>query len=172
LSERAKAGECSLLAHLGRKRCFSSSEPKSWIGSVPNSWIIQDQRRGRADLGDLLDRHPQDQGAGTAELLGEKKAEDVVLGEQLAHVPRVFTLAVDVPSARRDLACASCWGVYGEVAIANQRRTIWETRCWLICMTLAIATIGSPSRWAARIAASRSARSFSPFCASLASRLA
>ncbi len=40
-SERAKAGDHSPLAHLGRKRSFSSSEPKSWIGSVPSSWIIR-----------------------------------------------------------------------------------------------------------------------------------
>jgi hypothetical protein len=36
-SERAKAGDHPPVAHFGRKRCFSSSEPKSWIGSVPSS---------------------------------------------------------------------------------------------------------------------------------------
>ena len=40
-SESAKAGDHSPLAHLGRKRSFSSSEPNSWIGSVPSSWIIR-----------------------------------------------------------------------------------------------------------------------------------
>ena len=40
-SESAKAGDHSPLAHFGRKRSFSSSEPKSWIGSVPSSWIIR-----------------------------------------------------------------------------------------------------------------------------------
>ncbi len=37
----AKAGDHSPLAHLGRKRCFCSSEPNSAIGSVPSSWIIR-----------------------------------------------------------------------------------------------------------------------------------
>ena len=36
-SERAKAGDHSPLAQFGRKRSFSSSEPNSWIGSVPSS---------------------------------------------------------------------------------------------------------------------------------------
>ena len=65
----------------------------------------QDQGRGGAGLGDLLDRHLQDQGpgAGAAVLLGEGQAEDVVLGEQLAHVPRVLAFAVDLAGARRDL---------------------------------------------------------------------
>ena len=35
--------------------------------------------------------------------LGEGKAEDVLLGEQAAHVPRVFTARIDVGSAGRDL---------------------------------------------------------------------
>ena len=104
-SESAKAGDHSPLAHFGRKRCFSSSEPKSWIGSVPELLDHQDQGRGGAGLGDLLDRHLQDQGAGAgaAVLLGEGQAEDVVLGEQLAHVPRVLALAVDLAGARGDL---------------------------------------------------------------------
>ena len=40
-SESAKAGDHSPLAHLGRKRCLSSSVPKSAIGSVPSSWSIR-----------------------------------------------------------------------------------------------------------------------------------
>ena len=39
-SLRAKAGDHSPEAHFGRKRCFSSSLPKSWIGSVPSSCTI------------------------------------------------------------------------------------------------------------------------------------
>ena len=37
----AKAGDHSPLAHLGRSRCLSSSEPNSWIGRVPSSWTIR-----------------------------------------------------------------------------------------------------------------------------------
>ena len=37
----AKAGDHSPLAHLGSSRSLSSSEPKSWIGSVPSSWTIR-----------------------------------------------------------------------------------------------------------------------------------
>ena len=40
-SDSAKAGDHSPLAHFGRKRCLSSSEPKSRIGSVPSSCTIR-----------------------------------------------------------------------------------------------------------------------------------
>ena len=40
-SESANAGDHSPDAHLGRKRCLSSSVPNSLIGSVPSSWIIR-----------------------------------------------------------------------------------------------------------------------------------
>ena len=40
-SDRAKAGDHSPVAHCGRKRCFSSSEPNSVIGSVPSSCTIR-----------------------------------------------------------------------------------------------------------------------------------
>ncbi len=40
-SLRQKAGDHSPDAHLGRKRCLSSSEPKRLIGSEPSSWIIR-----------------------------------------------------------------------------------------------------------------------------------
>ncbi len=40
-SDSANAGDHSPLAQRGRNRCLSSSEPKSWIGSVPSSWIIR-----------------------------------------------------------------------------------------------------------------------------------
>src|SRR6476646_7260523 len=65
----------------------------------------QHQRRGGAGLGDLLDRHLQDEGpgAGPAVLGSEGQAEDVMRGEQLPQVPRVFAPAVDVAGPRRDL---------------------------------------------------------------------
>ena len=40
-SDSANAGDHSPVAQRGRKRCFSSSEPNSLIGSVPSSWIIR-----------------------------------------------------------------------------------------------------------------------------------
>ena len=40
-SDSAKAGDHSPVAQRGRKRCFWSSVPNSWIGSVPSSWIIR-----------------------------------------------------------------------------------------------------------------------------------
>ena len=40
-SESANAGDHSPDAHLGRKRCLSSSEPNSLIGSVPRSWSMR-----------------------------------------------------------------------------------------------------------------------------------
>ena len=39
-SDSAKAGDHSPLAHFGSHLCFCSSEPNSWIGSVPSSWTI------------------------------------------------------------------------------------------------------------------------------------
>ena len=65
----------------------------------------QDQRAGGVDLGDLLDRHVQHQRsrARAAVLDREGQAEDVLLGEQLADVPRVFGLLVDLGRARGDL---------------------------------------------------------------------
>ena len=40
-SDSANAGAHSPLAHLGRKRCLSASEPNSWIGSEPSSCSIR-----------------------------------------------------------------------------------------------------------------------------------
>ena len=91
----------------------------------------QDQGRGGAGLGDLLDRHLQDQGAGAgaAVALGEGQAEDVVLGEQLAHVPRVLAFAVDLAGARGDLLLrqlahhvAEVTGLLGDFVSVGHRR--------------------------------------------------
>ena len=64
----------------------------------------QDQRGRGARLGDLLDRHVEHQraGAGAAVLLLERQPEQVLLGEQLAQVPRVLGLGVDLGRPRRD----------------------------------------------------------------------
>ena len=64
----------------------------------------EDEPGRRADLGDLLDRdeHHQRPGARTAVLLLEGKPEDVVLAEQLDHVPRELGGLVDLLGARRD----------------------------------------------------------------------
>ncbi len=76
----------------------------------------QDQRGRGAGLGDLLDRHVEHQrpGAGAAVLLLERQAEQVLLGEQLAQIPRVLGLGVDLggPRARpvRSRSGGSCRG--------------------------------------------------------------
>ena len=55
-------------------------------------------------LRDLLDRDLLHQRAGAgAAVLGEGKPEDVLLGQQLADVPRVLAGRVDLGSARADL---------------------------------------------------------------------
>jgi hypothetical protein len=65
----------------------------------------QDQGAGGAGLGDLLDPDLQHQrpGPGAAVLLLEGQAEDVLLGQQLADVPGVLALAVDLPGPGSDL---------------------------------------------------------------------
>ena len=40
-SDSANAGDHSPLAQRGSKRCFCSSVPNSWIGSVPSSWTMR-----------------------------------------------------------------------------------------------------------------------------------
>src|SRR4029077_13347911 len=64
----------------------------------------EDQRRGRADLADLLDRDQREQRAGAepAVLLREEEAEDVVLAEELHDVPRELVGGVVFSGARRD----------------------------------------------------------------------
>ena len=64
----------------------------------------QDQRGRGAGLGDLLDRDVEHQraGAGAAVLLLERQPEQVLLGEQLAQVPRVLGLGVNLACAGRD----------------------------------------------------------------------
>ena len=99
---RQNAGDHSPLAHFGRQRSFISSEPNSWIGSVPSSWTMRISALDAHALRDLLDRDLEHQrpGAGAAVLLGERQGEDVLLGEQPADVPRVLALAVDLGGAR------------------------------------------------------------------------
>ena len=65
----------------------------------------QDQRDCRRRLRELLDRHLEHQraGAGAAVLGVERKAEDVLVAEQLAEVLRVLVLRVDLRGARGDL---------------------------------------------------------------------
>ena len=59
------------------------------------------QRRGGARLRDLLDRDVEHQraGAGSAVLLLEAQTEQIVLGEQLAQIPGVLRLRVDLSRA-------------------------------------------------------------------------
>jgi hypothetical protein len=78
----------------------------------------QDQGARRADLGDLLDRHllHQRAGAGPSVLLRERQAEDVVGGEELADVPGVLPLLVDLGGARCDPVLGEAADEVAEVA--------------------------------------------------------
>src|ERR1019366_4010389 len=49
-SDRAKAGDHSPVAHLGRKRPLRSSLPNSWIGSVPSSCTIRIRAQAASTL--------------------------------------------------------------------------------------------------------------------------
>ena len=118
-SDRQKAGDFSPLAQPGRKRSFSSSEPKSWIGSVPSSWTMRIKATAGRGLRELLDSHLKHQrpGAGASVILREGKAQDVLLGEDLADVPRVFVGLVDLGGARRDLLLGDLADEVAEVLV-------------------------------------------------------
>ena len=103
-SDSANAGDHSPVAQRGSQCCFCSSVPNSWIGSVPSSWTM---RISAVDAHALaisstaicsmsvpVPVPPYSSSNGSA--------EDVVLGEQLADVPRVLAGAVDLGRARRD----------------------------------------------------------------------
>ena len=84
----------------------------------------QDERdRGRR-LGELLDRHLEHQraGAGAAVLLGERQAEDVLLGEDLADVPRVLVGLIDLGGAGRDLLLRDLADEVAEVLVLLRDR--------------------------------------------------
>ena len=103
-SDSANAGDHSPDAQRGRKRCLSSSVPKSWIGSVPSSWIIRIS---------ALEAHTF--AISSTAMLSisvpvpvppysspKGRPMQVVLGEQLADVPRVLGLLVDLGGPRRN----------------------------------------------------------------------
>ena len=103
-SDSAKAGVHSPLAQRGSTRCFSSSLPKRRIGSEPSSCTIRIRALEAQALAisstaicSISVPVPV-----PAVLLLEGQGEDVVLGQQLAHVLRVFRLLVDLSSPRRD----------------------------------------------------------------------
>ena len=105
-SDRQKAGDFSPEAQSGSHCCFCSSVPCSWMGRVPSSWTIRisaedAQALAISSTATLSISVPVPV---PPELLGEGQAQDVVLGQRLAHVPRVLAGAVDLGGARRDLA--------------------------------------------------------------------
>ena len=104
-SDSAKAGDHSPLAHFGRKRCFLLARAEQLDRQGAELLDHQDQGGRGAGLGDLLDPDLQHQraGAGAAVLLVEGEAEDVLLAEDLADVPGIFGVAVDVAGPRGDL---------------------------------------------------------------------
>jgi len=65
----------------------------------------QEQRGGGAGLGQLFDGHEDADlaGAEAAICLGERHGQDVLLGEQLFHVPGELAFGVDLGGARCDL---------------------------------------------------------------------
>ena len=69
-----------------------------------------DQAGRRADLRELLDRdeHHQRASARAAVLLLEGQAEELVLAEELDHVPRELGLLVDLGRARGDALAPVC----------------------------------------------------------------
>ena len=102
----------------------------------------EDERARGARLGDLLDRDLEHDRAGAraAVLLVEGQGEDVLLGEELAHVPRVLAGGVDLGRARAHLVIddlpdrvAEVLVLLREVVDVGQRR--------------AHRTIVEPSRW-------------------------
>ena len=101
----ANAGDHSPVAHFGSRRSLSSSEPKSAIGSVPSSWIMRMS---------ALDAHALAISSTAIWSMTvpvpvppycsvEGQGEDVLLGEELAHVPRVLARGVDLGRARAHL---------------------------------------------------------------------
>ena len=64
----------------------------------------QDEPRGGAGLGDLLDgdEHHERAGARAAEALLEREAEDLVVAQELDHVPGELALLVDLGRTGRD----------------------------------------------------------------------
>ena len=123
-SDRAKAGDHSPVAQRGRKRSLSSSEPNSWIGSVPSSWTIRISAHDASTLAisstamfsisvpvpvpAVLDR--------------ERQAQDVLLGQQPPDVPRVLGLLVDLRGARGDLLAGDLADRRAEVEVLLRDR--------------------------------------------------
>ena len=104
-SDSANAGDHSPEAHLRQEALLQLVGAVQLDRQRAELLHHQDQRAGRVDLGDLLDRHVQHQRArARAAVLGRKRQpEDVLLAQQLADVPRVLGLLVDLGRARRDL---------------------------------------------------------------------
>ena len=103
-SDSANAGDHSPLAHRGRPLLALARRAEARDRQRAEVLDHQDQRARRAGLGDLLDRDVEHQrpGAGAAVLGLERQADEVVLGEQLADVPRVLAARVDLGRARCD----------------------------------------------------------------------
>ena len=103
-SDRQNAGDHSPVAQRGSQRSFCSSVPNSWIGSVPSSWTIRISALDAQALAISstaiwsisvpVPVPPYSSANGSA--------EEVLLGEQLADVPRVLARGVDLGRARGD----------------------------------------------------------------------
>jgi hypothetical protein len=102
---------------LGATRQVGQQPSLLLLGPGDHQWIAaerlhrEDQGAGRADLGNLFDRDVQrERAARQAPVLGrEGQSEEIVLAEEIDHVPREFAAAVDVRGA-------GCDAVAGDVA--------------------------------------------------------
>ena len=103
-SVSAYAASHSPDASFGRNRCFCSSVPASLIPSEPSSCEAMIRPLVAQHLRQLLDRHEGQQRAraDAAVLLVEHHPEEVVLAEELHHVPRKLAARVDLGRARRN----------------------------------------------------------------------
>ena len=101
-SERANAGEISPVAQARQEALLLLVGAEQRDRQRPQLLDHQDQRARGAGHRDLLDRDLEHQrpGAGAAVLGGERKAEDVLLAEQLADVPGVLAGGVDLGGSR------------------------------------------------------------------------
>ena len=82
-----------------------SGVPATWMGMAAERLDRDDEPGRGADATQLLDREAQAQqvGAEAPELLGERDAEDVVVGQELADVLGPFGRSIDRGGPRRDL---------------------------------------------------------------------
>jgi hypothetical protein len=116
-SDSAKAGDHSPLAQRGQDALLELVAAEQADGERPELLHHQDQRGRGAGLRDLLDRDVEHQraGAGPPYSSSNGKPEQVLLGEQLAQVPRVLGLGV-ISLARGATRSRTIWRIVSRKA--------------------------------------------------------